>query len=91
MVGMTSDHVCCEWESDTSLSVTSGGNLAHAAGVSVYLDDAGTKTTGVIRRDQPRTIDMEPRNGKRLEQIPAVIMNEVLARLSCGFDMRNEQ
>ena len=47
--------------------------------------------TGVIRRDQPRTIDMKPRNGKRLEQIPAVIMNEVLVRLSCGFDMRNEQ
>ena len=35
MVGMTSDHVCCERESDTSVPVTSCGNLAHAAGVSV--------------------------------------------------------
>ena len=34
MVGMTSDHACCERESDTSIPVTSGGNLAHAAGVS---------------------------------------------------------
>ena len=62
--------------------VTSGGNFARAAGFAVSLDGAGTKTTGIIRCDQPRTIDMEARNGKRLEQIPAAIMNEVLARLS---------
>ena len=61
--------------------VTSDGNLAHAAGFTVSLDDAGTKTTCVIRRDQPRIIDMEARNGKRQEQIPAAIKNEVLARL----------
>lgn len=62
--------------------VTGDGNFARAAGFTVSLDDAGTKTTGVIRRDQPRTIDMEAQNGKRLEKIPAAIMNEVLARLS---------
>ena len=61
--------------------VTSGGNFARAAGFTVSLDDAGTKTTGVIRCDQPRTIDMEARNGKRLERIPEAIVNEVLARL----------
>lgn len=61
--------------------VTNGGNFARAAGFAVSLDDAGTKTTGVIRCDQPRTIDMEARNGMRLEQIPDVIVNEVLARL----------
>ena len=62
--------------------VTSGGNFARTAGFAVSLDGAGTKTTGIIRCDQPRTIDMEARNGKRLEQIPAAIMNEVLAKLS---------
>ncbi|MFH7825476.1 type II toxin-antitoxin system PemK/MazF family toxin [Kluyvera chengduensis] len=61
--------------------VTNGGNFARAAGFAVSLDGAGTKTTGVIRCDQPRTIDMEARNGKRLEQVPEVIVNEVLARL----------
>lgn len=61
--------------------VTNGGNFARAAGFAVSLDGAGTKTTGVIRCDQPRTIDMEARNGMRLERIPDVIVNEVLARL----------
>ncbi|MBS1207498.1 MAG: transcriptional modulator of MazE/toxin, MazF [Proteobacteria bacterium] len=61
--------------------VTSGGNFARTAGFTVSLDDAGTKTTGVIRCDQPRAIDMEARNGKRLERIPEKVVNEVLARL----------
>ncbi|VUS46621.1 type II toxin-antitoxin system PemK/MazF family toxin [Klebsiella huaxiensis] len=61
--------------------VTSGGNFARTAGFAVSLDGAGTKTTGIIRCDQPRTIDMEARNGKRLERIPEAIVNEVLARL----------
>ncbi len=61
--------------------VTSGGNFARLAGFTVSLDGAGTKTTGVIRCDQPRTIDMGARNGKRLERIPDAVVNEVLARL----------
>ena len=61
--------------------VTSGGNFARLAGFTVSLDGAGTKTTGVIRCDQPRTIDMGARSGKRLERIPDAVVNEVLARL----------
>ncbi|WP_353614585.1 type II toxin-antitoxin system PemK/MazF family toxin [Mangrovibacter phragmitis] len=61
--------------------VTSGGNFARTAGFTVSLDGAGTKTTGVIRCDQPRTIDMAARNGMRLERIPGAVVNEVLARL----------
>lgn len=61
--------------------VTSGGSFARTAGFTVSLDDAGTKTTGVIRCDQPRTIDMGARSGKRLERIPDAVVNEVLARL----------
>ncbi|WNN53253.1 type II toxin-antitoxin system PemK/MazF family toxin [Hafnia alvei] len=61
--------------------VTSGGNFARTAGFAVSLDGAGTKTTGVIRCDQPRTIDMAARSGKRLERIPESVTNEVLARL----------
>lgn len=61
--------------------ITSGGNFARAAGFTVSLDGVGTKTTGVIRCDQPRTIDMSARNGKRLECIPDAVVNEVLARL----------
>ncbi|EGN1975569.1 type II toxin-antitoxin system PemK/MazF family toxin [Salmonella enterica] len=61
--------------------VISGGNFARAAGFTVSLDGAGTKTTGVIRCNQPRTIDMGARSGKRLERIPDAVVNEVLARL----------
>ncbi|MGQ8773873.1 type II toxin-antitoxin system PemK/MazF family toxin [Serratia sp. NA_112.1] len=61
--------------------VTSGGSLARTAGFAVSLDDSGTKTTGVIRCDQPRTIDMGARSGRRLERIPDAVVNEVLARL----------
>jgi mRNA interferase ChpB len=60
--------------------VTSGGNFARTAGFTVSLEGAGT-TTGVIRCDQPRTIDMSARNGMRLERIPDAVINEVLARL----------
>lgn len=61
--------------------VTSGGNFALTAGFTVSLEGAGTKTMGVIRCDQPRTIDIAARNGVRLERIPDAVVNEVLARL----------
>ncbi|EEK2576893.1 hypothetical protein Y614_18120 [Salmonella enterica subsp. enterica serovar Montevideo] len=46
------------------------------------MDGAGTRTTGVVRCDQPRTIDMSARGGKRLERVPGKIMDDVLARLA---------
>ena len=39
--------------------VTSGGNFARTAGFAVSLDGVGIRTTGVVRCDQPRTIDMK--------------------------------
>jgi len=61
--------------------VTSGGDFARTAGFTVSLEGAGTKTRGVIRCDQPRTLDPEARSGKHLERLPDVIVNDVLARL----------
>ena len=61
--------------------VTSGGSFARRRGFAVSLDGAGTRTTGVIRCDQPRTLDFAARNGQRLESVPESIMDEVLARL----------
>ncbi len=68
------------------LPVTSGGNFARMAGFAVSLVGTGTKTTGIIRCDQPRALDLAARGGKKLETIPEEIMNEVLARLSPIFD-----
>ena len=35
------------------LPITSGGNFARTAGFAVTLEGAGTKTTGIVRCDQP--------------------------------------
>jgi mRNA-degrading endonuclease toxin of MazEF toxin-antitoxin module len=67
------------------LPITSGGNFARTAGFAVPLDGCGTRTTGVVRCDQPRALDLRARSGKRLETAPAAIMEDVLARLAAIF------
>lgn len=68
------------------LPVTSGGRFARTAGFAVSLTGAGTRTTGVVRCDQPRALDLRARQGRKLETVPDNIMDEVLARLSPIFD-----
>jgi mRNA-degrading endonuclease toxin of MazEF toxin-antitoxin module len=68
------------------LPITSGGNFARMAGFAVPLTAASTKTTGVIRCDQPRALDLAARGGTKLESIPDAIMDEVLARISPIFE-----
>jgi mRNA-degrading endonuclease toxin of MazEF toxin-antitoxin module len=68
------------------LPITSGGNFARSAGFAVSLIGTGTKTTGVVRCDQPRAIDLAARNGKRLESIPDALVAEVLARVLPIFE-----
>ena len=68
------------------LPITSGGNFARVAGLAVSLDDVGTRTKGIVRCDQPRVLDLKARHGKRLEQLPASIMEEVLAKLAPIFE-----
>jgi len=66
--------------------ITSGGRFARTAGFAVPLTGAGTKTTGVVRCDQPRALDLGARNGRRLERVPDAIVAEVLARLAPIFE-----
>jgi mRNA interferase ChpB len=68
------------------LPITSGGSFARIAGFAVPLHGAGIKTTGVVRCDQPRALDLAARRGRMLERIPDPIMDEVLARLTPIFD-----
>ena len=68
------------------LPITSGGNFARTAGFAVTLEGAGTKTTGIIRCDQPRALDLGARGGKKLESVPETIVDEVLARLTPIFE-----
>lgn len=68
------------------LPITSGGNFARAIGFAVPLAGAGTATTGTIRCDQPRAIDLGARAARRLESVPDSIMDEVLSRLAPIFE-----
>ncbi|NCA72500.1 MAG: type II toxin-antitoxin system ChpB family toxin [Sphingobacteriia bacterium] len=64
------------------LPITRGGNFARTAGFAVSLTGAGTNTTGVVRCDQLRAMDLGSRNARKLESVPTVVMDEVLAKLA---------
>jgi len=66
--------------------ITNGGSLARTAGFAVTLEGAGTKTTGIVRCDQPRALDLGARGGKKLESVPDAILNEALAKLAPIFE-----
>lgn len=64
--------------------ITNGGDFARRIGFAVALE--GTKTTGVVRCDQPRVLDVKARNGRRVESLPPATMYEVLARMAPIFE-----
>lgn len=64
------------------LPITTGGRFARRRGFAVSLDNARTRTVGVIRCDQPRALDLIARGGTRLEAVPERVTDEVLARLT---------
>ncbi|MBY0506066.1 MAG: type II toxin-antitoxin system PemK/MazF family toxin [Bryobacteraceae bacterium] len=66
------------------LPITNGGNFARHAGFAVTL--SGTETTGVIRCDQPRTLDLVARGGRRIEQLPDSLLQLVLIKLATIFE-----
>jgi mRNA interferase ChpB len=66
--------------------ITTGGNFARTAGFAVSLDGAGTKTTGVVRCDQPHALDLASRHGRKLESVPPAIIDDVLAKLAVLFE-----
>lgn len=68
------------------LPITGGGNFARTAGFAVSLVGAGTNTTGIVRCDQPRALDLTSRNARKLETVPSAIMDEVLAKLTPIFE-----
>jgi mRNA interferase ChpB len=68
------------------LPITSGGNFARSAGLSVSLTGAGTQTVGVVLCDQPRTIDLAPRGARRVESLPKPFVDEVLAKFISLFE-----
>jgi mRNA interferase ChpB len=64
--------------------ITSGGEFARRIGFAVPI--AGIKITGVVRCDQPRVLDLAARHGRKVDTLPAEIMDEVLAKLLPIFE-----
>ena len=68
------------------LPITTGGSFARTAGFAVSLTRAGTQTIGVVRCDQPRSLDLRARGAKKLETVPNHIVDEVLGKVSALFE-----
>jgi mRNA interferase ChpB len=64
--------------------ITNGGDFARRIGFAVEI--TGIRTTGVVRCDQPRVLDLPARRGRCVDSLPPPLMDEVLARLSPLFN-----
>ena len=64
--------------------ITNGGEFAKRIGFAVPI--TGIKTTGVVRCDQLRTLDLVARHGRKVDALPPAIMNDVLARVATLFE-----
>ena len=64
------------------LPISTGITLARNQGFVVTLMGAGTRTSGVIICNQPRTVALRERSAKRIETVPAVVTQEVLLRIA---------
>jgi len=68
------------------LPITTEGNFSRTAGFAVTLAGAGTQTTGIVRCDQPRALDLRARGGRKIEDLPDFVVDEVLAKLGPLFE-----
>ena len=66
------------------LPITNGGEFARRLGFAVPV--TGIKTTGVVRCDQPRVIDLTARHARKVDTLPEPIMDEVLAKVATLFE-----
>lgn len=66
------------------LPITTGGEFARRIGFAVPI--SGIKTTGVVRCDQPRVLDLNARSGRKVDTLPPAILDEVLAKVVTIFE-----
>ena len=59
--------------------ITNGGNFAAKIGFAVPL--MNTTTTGIVRCDQPRVLDLNARQGRLVETLPNALLAQVLAKV----------
>ncbi|MBK8631760.1 MAG: type II toxin-antitoxin system PemK/MazF family toxin [Sphingomonadales bacterium] len=66
------------------LPITNGGDFARRLGFSVAI--SGIKTTGIVRCDQPRVLDIAERGGRKVDALPTPLIDEVLAKVATLFE-----
>ncbi len=66
------------------LPITSGGDFARRLGFAVEIQ--GINTTGIVRCDQPRVLDLSARHGRKVDSLPKAQLQEVLARVATIFE-----
>jgi mRNA interferase ChpB len=66
------------------LPITNGGDFARRIGFGVVL--SGIKTTGLVRCDQPRVLDIVARGGRHIDVLPAELLDEVMAKVITMFE-----
>ncbi len=66
------------------LPITTGGAFAQRIGFAVAI--SGIKTTGVVRCDQPRVLDLSARFGRKVDTLPAKILDDVMAKVITIFE-----
>jgi len=62
------------------LPITNGGAFAQAIGFAVPLSGTGVRTTGIIRCDQPRILDLQASGARLIERLAGPALDDVLAR-----------
>lgn len=66
------------------LPITNGSDFARRIGYAVEIQ--GIKTTGFVRCDQPRVLDVVERKGRKVETLPEELLAEVLAKVVTLFE-----
>jgi len=61
--------------------ITQGGSFAREHGFAVSLMQAGTQTQGVVLCNQVRMISYQERGARIIEQAPAFLVDDVIARV----------
>lgn len=66
------------------LPITNGGDFARHIGFTVEI--SGINTTGLVRCDQPRVLDIAERHGRKVDTLPAALLDDVLAKVATLFE-----
>jgi len=66
------------------LPITNGGDFARRIGFAVEI--TGIKTTGLVRCDQPRVLDLAERGARKVDTLPNALMEDVLAKVTTLFE-----